>query len=321
MAYHITAANVFELDDFLLMGQKPAQPTLEVSKHLDGIGQFQTSVMMLPYILILDFNWQTQEDIVLENDAMSNTININFHLQGSMFSSFPHIGPLNMNTCRHNLLFSPDVSKHQIARHQNIRMFHLSLSQDFFGQIIGCDNAWSEKALIKLEGHEPFKAIEGLPAVTPVMQQLICSIQNNTWQGSIRSLQLQSKVYELLALQLEQFKTLEAGTNGMSADDVEKLHFIKLYLQHHFLEELSLTGLCRVAMLNEFKLKKGFKQLFGTTVFAYVKTLQMDYASRLLKEERKTVEEVAYLLGYEHAQHFSTSFKKYFGNSPSQWGR
>lgn len=75
---------------------------------------------------------------------------------------------------------------------------------------------------------------------------------------------------------------------------------------------------CRVAALNEFKLKKGCKQVFGTTVFGYVKTPQMEYACRLLNEECKLVEEVAYTLGYEHAQYFLTAFKKFFGSNPLQ---
>ena len=45
----------------------------------------------------------------------------------------------------------------------------------------------------------------------------------------------------------------------------------------------------------------------------------MEYAGRLLRDEKRTVEEVAFELGYEHAQHFSSGFKKHFGVSPSQW--
>ncbi len=122
-------------------------------------------------------------------------------------------------------------------------------------------------------------------------------------------------------MQLEQFKTVHERRTDFNKGDAEKLHLVRGYLHQHFLEELSLAQLCRVAALNEFKLKKGFKQLFGTTVFGYVKTLQMEYACRLLKEERKQVEEVAYTLGYEHAHHFSTAFKKFYGSNPSQWGR
>ena len=320
MAYYLSVDNLADIIDLSVMQQKPGSPTIHICKRVQGLGTFNTTSTMLPNIHILDMQCQTEQDLVLENDMMGDTVDINFHLQGNLDSQFRHLGRLEMRIGRHNLLFSPDVSRHEMGGGQQLSMFHISLQQSFFSEMIGCEDAWSEQMQNKLLRQEAFKALDHQPVVTPIMQQLIHSIQNHRWQGSIRMLQLQSKMYELLALQLEQFK-MGKTTPGLSVADIEKLENVKRYLQLHFLEELSLTGLCRVAMLNEFKLKKGFKQLFGTTIFGYVKTLQMEYAGRLLKEKRKPVEEVAYALGYEHAQHFSTSFKKFWGSSPSGWGR
>lgn len=319
MAYHFSIDNLSDITDLSVLQQKPGSPTVHIRKQVRGVGDFSTTSTMLPHIHILDIAFHTQQDLVMENDVMGETVDINFHLQGNLDSHFRHIGPLEMRTNRHNLLFSPEVSHHEMGGGQQLRMFHISLQKSFFSEMIGCEDAWSEKMQNNMVRQEAFKAAAYQLEVTPVMQQLIHSIQNHRWQGSIRMLQLQSKMYELLALQLEQFKTPETAA-GLSVADIEKLEGVKRYLQQHFLEELSLTGLCRIAMLNEFKLKKGFRQLFGTTVFGYVKTLQMEYAGRLL-QERKPVEEVAYTLGYEHAQHFSTSFKKFWGSSPSGWGR
>lgn len=83
------------------------------------------------------------------------------------------------------------------------------------------------------------------------------------------------------------------------------------------MEDLTLTGLCRVGMLNEFKLKKGFKALFGTSVIQYAKTLRMQYAQNLLRDHNRSVEEVSCLLGYQYPNHFSTAYRKHFGVAPS----
>ena len=103
----------------------------------------------------------------------------------------------------------------------------------------------------------------------------------------------------------------------ISAADTDKFHQLKYFLDTHFLEEYSLAELSRICLLNEFKVKKGFKELFGTTVFGYLRKLRMDYADRLLLDASRSVEEVSDLLGYEHAQHFSIAFKKYRGVNPS----
>jgi len=132
----------------------------------------------------------------------------------------------------------------------------------------------------------------------------------------MRNLMIQSKVLELLAWQVAQFRGPER-VERISAADIDKLHQLKKFLDIHFLEEHSLAELSRICLLNEFKVKKGFKEMFGTTVFGYLRKLRMDHAEQLLLDASRSVEEVSDLLGYEHAQHFSTAFKKYRGVNPS----
>jgi len=69
--------------------------------------------------------------------------------------------------------------------------------------------------------------------------------------------------------------------------------------------------------LNEYKLKKGFKELFGTTVFGYIHQIRMDLAKRLLLGTSKTAKEIAYETGYGSPQHFSKAFKEQFGIPPN----
>ena len=275
MSYQLCAADLGEAPDVAAPGMLPNAPGVQLQKKVNGAGLFCISSFALPHIQVSDFYWRSEDDVVLHDHTYSNTIDINFQLQGYLHSEFNSIGILPMKTGCHNMIHAMDKNTHQVARGTDLRMFHLSLSKDFFREMIGCDNAWSDTMLAKLDKGQPFRAVEGVRSVTPAMLQLIQSVQNNSWQGSIRFLQLQSKIYELLALQLEQFTTSAKKKTDFSKADEEKLYLVKQYLQQHFLEELSLTKLCQVAMLNEFKLKKGFKQLFGTTVFGYVKILQM----------------------------------------------
>ncbi|RPE14091.1 AraC family transcriptional regulator [Chitinophaga lutea] len=105
----------------------------------------------------------------------------------------------------------------------------------------------------------------------------------------------------------------------VSAADLQRLQQVKDYLRDSFLSpELSLDLLCRKFGLNEFKLKRGFKQLFGHTVFGYVQELKMKTARRLLAEKKMNVNEVADYLGYSAPNHFSAAFKKMYGHVPSR---
>ncbi|WP_126244206.1 helix-turn-helix transcriptional regulator [Chitinophaga rhizosphaerae] len=101
--------------------------------------------------------------------------------------------------------------------------------------------------------------------------------------------------------------------------DVSRLQSVKDFLREHFLDQqLSLNFLCRRFGLNEFKLKKGFKQLFGNTVFGYVQEMRMKTARRLIVEEKRNVNEVADFLGYSSPNHFSAAFKRLYGFPPAK---
>lgn len=115
------------------------------------------------------------------------------------------------------------------------------------------------------------------------------------------------------------FNVKAVPARSIQTADVQRLQQVKSFLQEHYLEpELSLDLLCRRFVLNEFKLKKGFKQLFGYTVFGYVQEMRMKTARQILAEGRMNVNEVADYLGYSSPNHFSTAFKKMYGIQPTK---
>ncbi|ULT25013.1 helix-turn-helix transcriptional regulator [Sphingobacterium sp. E70] len=73
--------------------------------------------------------------------------------------------------------------------------------------------------------------------------------------------------------------------------------------------------------VNEYKLKRGFKEIFNQTAFSYLSDLRLDLAKNDLLEGKKQATEIAFELGYCSLQHFSKAFKKKFGMAPSKVGR
>ena len=268
-------------------------------------------------------NWRTAEAVILEGEERPVNISISFQTGGHLqthFSGLRH--DLDMRPGRHNLVYTPGAGQwHQIRACDHLEMLHISIDRDHFRNLIGTEGAWCNRVLQELEAERPFSGVHGTGLITPPMQQLIRSLRQQAPQGPMHNLLQQSRLLQLLSLQLEQFAAHETTPVSccISRQDAEKLQWLKAWLDAHFLDELSLTQLARLSLLNEFKLKKCFRQLFGTTVFGYIKGLRMNHASRLLRDHRLLVEEVAGVLGYEHAHHFSAAFKKHFGNKPSEW--
>ncbi len=155
----------------------------------------------------------------------------------------------------------------------------------------------------------------------PETEWIIQSIKGCAYTGAARSLFIEGKVCELLAIQLNNHLSGEHGYGGTSneAGDTELFTKIKLYLEVNFLGNLSLKTLSREFGINECKLKSGYKAMFGTSIFAYVKSLKMDLAKSLLSKKKSTVYQVADALKYKNAHHFSAAFKRYFNESPGAY--
>lgn len=290
-----------------------------ITRSHPGVGELKFKSMLFSHMHVMNLHWESQGDVVLYDNTPVDTININFHVAGCLHTTFQGLShDLRMSPKRHNLVFCPEGGDiNRVAANDSLEMFHISLDKTYFADVIGCDDHWSERVQQNLLHNRPFSGITGTLGFTTQMDRLIGEVKQMNGAGAMRNLMVQSKVLELLALQIEQFRGPEKQGNRLAPGDTEKLHYLKGFLDKHFLEDHSLSELSRVCLLNEFKVKKGFKELFGTTVFGHLRQLRMEYAERMLLDSSCSVEEVSDLLGYEHAHHFSTAFKKFRGINPS----
>jgi len=81
---------------------------------------------------------------------------------------------------------------------------------------------------------------------------------------------------------------------------------------------VTIRDLSRMVGMNECYLKKGFKAMFGKTIHEYRQHQRIEKARILLQQKNMTVNEVAFLLGFGSASHFSTAFKKIAGMKPCE---
>lgn len=100
--------------------------------------------------------------------------------------------------------------------------------------------------------------------------------------------------------------------------DREKISLAREVLLKHIGEPLTIKELSRKAAINECYLKKGFKEMYGTTIFDFFQSQRMEHAKYLLYERGLTVTEVSASLGYSSISHFSTAFKKHTGIKPCE---
>ena len=141
-------------------------------------------------------------------------------------------------------------------------------------------------------------------------------------RGPAKQIYLTSKALELTALVMDQLGGKESLLHVPDSPvlpgfkEREQLDLARKILDQHFDAPPGLALLARQTGLNQTKLKKGFKQLFNTTVSAYVLGRRMETGQTLLKKGDTTVSEVAFRVGYANRAHFSRAFTRYFGCTP-----
>lgn len=154
---------------------------------------------------------------------------------------------------------------------------------------------------------------------------MIAVILNQMYQQSLNltmhSLYLRGKVFELMSLYFSKDKEMDIEQCPFLADDnnIKKIKLAKEIIISKMIEPPTLIELAKEVDINLKKLKQGFKQVYGSSVFSFLLDYKMQVSKRLLSSRRYNVNEVALKVGYSTATHFINAFKKKFGTTPKKY--
>lgn len=149
------------------------------------------------------------------------------------------------------------------------------------------------------------------------------TLLNHSYTGSHENIFINAQTQMLLLYSLEcmvgenQVEGFQCKFLANEADR-EKIVQAREVLLQHIGEPLTIKELSRKVAINECYLKKGFKEMFGTTIFDFYQGQRMEHARYLLYEKGLSVTEVSLMLGYSSISHFSTAFKKHTGLKPCE---
>lgn len=170
-----------------------------------------------------------------------------------------------------------------------------------------------------------FKHPSSFTKIFPVCNRkrtVLDSFLNHSYSGSLENIFVNAKIHELLLYSLECL--VDEKEEGFSCKflanelDREKILNAREVLLQHIGDPITIKELSRKVAINECYLKKGFKEIFGTTIFDFYQQQRMEHAKYLLYEKGLSVTDVSALLGYSSISHFSTAFKKHTGLKPCE---
>jgi AraC-like DNA-binding protein len=157
--------------------------------------------------------------------------------------------------------------------------------------------------------------------ITPAMSVVLSQILEAKIHESIKPLYFKGKVYELLSLFFNKNEDTDVEQCPFLVDEenVRKIRKAKEIILNQMTDPPSLQGLASEIGLNVKKLKEGFKQIYGETVFGYLLDFKMNEARSMLDTKQYNVNEISIKLGYSTSSHFISAFKKKFGTTPKKY--
>ena len=157
--------------------------------------------------------------------------------------------------------------------------------------------------------------------ISPSMAIVLNQLMNFNLMPTIKALYFKAKAYELLSLQFNRAGDPDVEQCPFLSDEVNilKIRRAKDIVISRMAEPPSLQELSDEIGLSLKKLKEGFKQIYGDSVYSFLFEYKMEYARKLLDSGEYNVNEVGLKVGYSTASHFIASFRKKFGTTPKKY--
>lgn len=243
-----------------------------------------------------------------KNNAEENFFELRFCIAGNKYCS------------EKNCLACKNINAQECKSHNTLDVFSFHFSSAFLYQFIH-----NIKLTTRKDEVLAFKHTSSFHKLFPVCSRkrlLLDAFLNNNFTGAAENIYMNAKAHELLLYSVECL--IDEKDEGFAckflADESgrDRIYKAREILLQHIGNPITIKALSRKIAMNECYLKKGFKEIFGTTIFDFYQQQRMEHAKYLLYEKSLSVTDVSDLLGYSSISHFSAAFKKHTGLKPCE---
>ncbi len=268
---------------------------------------------------ILKFNNETDENQTFKREVSSNFIQFHFCIKGSATFAF-NDGNYTLPIREDNslLLYNPqrDLPLNLVLnKHSWVLSVLLPINK--FHSLFSTEANYITFLNEENKDRKYYKDATVSPSMAIVLNQLM----NYNLHPTIKPLYFKGKAYELISLYFNRPADADVEQCPFLADEdnVSKIKKAKQIMIARMAEPPSLQALADEINLPINRLKEGFKQIYGDSVFSFLFDYKMEVARQLLATGTHNVNEVGLKIGYSTSSHFIAAFKKKFGTTPKKF--
>ncbi|MDP4264532.1 MAG: AraC family transcriptional regulator [Bacteroidota bacterium] len=259
--------------------------------------------------------YQVKEDIALDFQCSPATLRTHVALKNDSQYYISGFGDLYLAEGQFNITDAPSLDgTYFLEKDNEYRTLHVFFSSGLLDRLLPVFNYLQEWLASESAGPRLLFRVHSW--LTPQLKDVIDKIMNCPFSGDVLQYYRELKAREFICLALTPHNGEITASNRLTRRNIEIVRATKNILDKAFDHHVTIASIAQQMGMNEFKLKAGFKQVFGISMFDYLIKKRMQAARNLLLETDKPIKEIASLTGYSTKQSFLNAFKKYFHDTP-----
>jgi len=317
--------------DFFLHGESGSEIRIfretDIFKAASEFGEMSFQNFIAGDLTAWHSNYQFHQDVSLTGTADFSIIELHIAHQNHFECSWDGVASAsNKKAKQFNISYVPFVNnKAKFLANKKYSTFDVHISKSFLEKYLEAFpfiemflNKIEKKIAADISTHDH----RCCPAMSELIHHILHSPFNDVTKKSLISHQLAELVIMALSNISEYKQPISKEKNKIIFRDgqEEALHDLKQMIENHEGRIPSLKELSRKYIMNEFKLKEGFKLLFGMNIYEYHLHFKLQRAKYSLLDTNDSLMEIAMDAGYADTGTFIKAFKRKYG-SPPGWLR
>jgi AraC-like DNA-binding protein len=301
-----------------LLGTEVKNRRLEIPAKF-GKG-YCTGFVFNEYIRMIIMNYELNENLALNNP------DINASVKMILFKFQNLIPKIEISATGKQLKAIPSVlittsgvnTDVVIPIHTNTATINIEVDSNYLNGLFDL----SEKSPVLRSLLQNTQPLLFEQMIYPSLQKITDEILSESVGETFELFFMKVKAEELICrLLMEVEKRDEKRIYDLNILDIQTIYNVREQILEHLETPPVINDLAIGAGMSPTKLKRLFKQIFGDSIFSYYQEFRMKEAALLLKEEKLSVSDVGYQMGFTNLSHFSKVFKERMGMKPKQYSR
>ena len=228
------------------------------------------------------------------------------------------VGKMLIKEGQFNLIYSPttEVVSHYDGVRENITLsieYDMALLEEWAAYF-----PLLADFLEKVKAGEPAILLPRPEWITKEIQEITYKILHTSLKDRANQkyfcLLINTLLFHLLYQAVQQQPASNYNNYEMNSIQAAR-EMIRKNIRYHFV----IREIAQKVGMNEFKLKNGFRELFGNGVYEYLRSERMQIARQLLTDSGRSIKEIASMTGYRSVNSFIKAFKKMYGVTPGDF--